>query len=260
VPGTYSFVLPPGASPPNIVSVAPSPTVFPPTGINGTQNSSCQAPTNVAPTTQFLYAVDNVNNFVWEYSVNTSTGALGNPPKAAKVANFPTDKVPAAVAVDPCARFVYVSDSQTNGISGYTICMSVNASAGCPIADGSLVAISGSPFPLSGSANGPGAIAVSPLGNSVYVVGTLSNTVSGFTISPVSGSLAALSPPTVATGTGPVSMTIRSDNNWMFVSNFGSTTQGGSTVSQYSITPATGALSVSQAIQTDNYPFGVAVK
>jgi 6-phosphogluconolactonase (cycloisomerase 2 family) len=168
--------------------------------------------------------------------------------------------VPAGVAVDPCARFVYVSDSLTNRISGYTICMAVNASAGCPIADGSLVPIAGSPFPLSGSANGPGAIAVSPFGNNVYVVGTLSNTVSGFTISPVSGSLAALSPATVATGTGPVSMTIRADNNWMFVSNFGLVAQGGSTVSQYAITPATGALSVSQAIQTDNYPFGVAVK
>jgi hypothetical protein len=31
-------------------------------------------------------------------------------------------------------------------------------------------------------------------------------------------------------------------------------------VSQYSITPATGALSVAPTIQTDNYPFGVAVK
>jgi len=69
-----------------------------------------------------------------------------------------------------------------------------------------------------------------------------------------------LSPATVATGTGPVAMTIRADNNWMFVSNFGSIAQGGSTVSQYAITPATGALSVGQAIQTDNYPFGMAVK
>lgn len=260
VPGTYSFVLPPGFFPPNIVSVAPSPTVFPATGINGTQNSVCQAPTNVPPTEQYLYAADKINNVVWEYSVNTSTGALGNPPKAASVLHFATDQVPAGVAVDPCARFTYVSDSLTNRISGYTMCMAVNPSAGCPNADGSLVPISGSPFPLSGSANGPEAIAVSPFGNNVYVLGTLSNTVSGFTISPVSGSLSALSPATVATGTGPVAMTIRADNNWMFVSNFGSIAQGGSTVSQYSITPATGALSASQPIQTDNYPFGLAVK
>jgi 6-phosphogluconolactonase (cycloisomerase 2 family) len=260
VPGTYSFVLPPGFFPPHIVSVAPSPTVFPGTGINGAQNSVCQVPPNVPPNSQYLYAVDSTNNVVWQYSINTSTGALGNPPKASAVAHFSTDKVPAGVAVDSCVRFVYVSDSLTNKISGYTICMAVNASAGCPIADGSLVPISGSPFSLTGSANGPGPIAVSPFGTNVYVLGTLSNTVSGFTISPVSGSLSATNPATVATGTGPVSMTIRADNNWMFVSNFGSIAQGGSTVSQYSITPATGALSVLPAIDTDNYPFGVAVK
>src|SRR5579871_3174990 len=260
VQGTFSFVLPPGFFPPNIVSVAPSPTVFPGTGINGAQNSVCQVPPNIPPNSQYLYAVDSINNVVWVYAVNTSTGALENPPKASAVAHFSTDQVPAGVAVDSCVRFAYVSDSVTNKISGYTICMAVNAAAGCPNADGSLVPISGSPFPLTGSANGPGPIAVSPFGTNVYVLGTLSNTVSGFTISPVSGSLSATNPATVATGTGPASMTIRADNNWMFVSNFGSIAQGGSTVSQYSITPATGALSVLPAIDTDNYPFGVAVK
>lgn len=258
--GTFSFVNGPGFAIPNIVSVAPSPTVFPGTGINGAQNSICQVPPNLPPNTQYLYAVDSINNVVWVYSVNTSTGALGNPPNATAVAHFATDQVPAGVAVDSCARFVYVSDSLPNKISGYTICMAVNPVASCPNADGSLVPISGSPFPLTGSANGPGPIAVSPFGNNVYVLGTLSNTVSGFTISPVSGSLSATNPATVATGTGPVSMTIRADNNWMFVSNFGSIAQGGSTVSQYAITPASGALSVSPAIDTDNYPFGVAVK
>ena len=96
---------------------------------------------------------------------------------------------------------------------------------------------------------------VDPYGNNVYVVDTLSNTVSGFKISPVSGSLSALSPATVATGTQPSSMAIRGDDNWLFVTNYGS-----ATVSQYSITPATGALSVLPPIGTDNYPWGVAVK
>jgi len=72
--------------------------------------------------------------------------------------------------------------------------------------------------------------------------------------------LAALSPATVATGAGPVSIAIRKDDNWMFVTNYGNVGQGGNTVSQYSITPASGALSVLPAIQTDNYPFGVTVK
>jgi hypothetical protein len=71
----------------------------------------------------------------------------------------------------------------------------------------------------------------------------------------VSGSLTALTPATVATGSDPISIAIRGDDNWMFVTNYQS-----QSVSQYSITPATGALSVLPTITTDNYPFGVAVK
>jgi DNA-binding beta-propeller fold protein YncE len=122
------------------------------------------------------------------------------------------------------------------------------------------VQVSGSPFSLSGSSNGPGQLLVDPYGNNVYVLGTLSNTVSQLKISQISGSLAPLTPATVATGSGPATMAIRGDDNWLFVSNFGSPSAGGSTVSQYSITPATGALSVGPAFQTDNYPWGVAVK
>jgi 6-phosphogluconolactonase (cycloisomerase 2 family) len=256
--GTYNFVNGPSFQTPNIVAIASSPTVFPGTGINGTQNSVCQTPGSNPPTSQFLYAVDSVNYGVWQFAVDTSTGELGNPPNQTSVHFFPTDQVPLGVAVDPCDRFVYVSDSLTNKVSGYTLCSVVQGT--CTVADGSLVPMAGSPFSLTGSANGPGPIAVDPYGNNVYVVGTLSNTVSPFKITPVSGTLTALNPATVATGSGPVSIVIRGDDNWMFVANHGSGTLGGSTVSQYSITPATGALNAEAPIQTDNYPFGVAVK
>jgi DNA-binding beta-propeller fold protein YncE len=104
---------------------------------------------------------------------------------------------------------------------------------------------------------------VDPFGNYVYVLGTQSNTIDILKISPVSGALTASNPATVATGLGPTSIAIRGDDNWLFVANNGSHAVGalgGTTVSQYSITPATGALTVLPAIQTDNYPFGVAVK
>jgi len=254
VQGTFNFVNGQGFQTPNIVAVAPSPTVFPGIGINGTQNSVCSAG-NSPPTSEYLYAVDSNNYVVWEFSVDTSTGALGNPPLTVAVPSFPTDAVPTGVAVDPCDRFVYVSGSLHNKISAYTICTSVIANGVCPNADGGLVAVSGSPFSVTGSASVLGPIVVDPYGNNVYVVGTASNTVSGFKISPVSGSLVALSPATVATGAQPTSIAIRGDDNWMFVTNFGA-----ASVSQYSITPATGVLSVLPTIQTDNYPWGVAVK
>lgn len=255
VPGTFNFVNGAGFQPPNIAAVAATPTVFPGIGVNGTQNSVCSVPQNSPPSAQFLYAVDSANYVVYEFAVDTSTGALGNPPGTTVVPFFPTDQVPAGVAVDPCDRFVYVSDSQTNKVSAYTICTKVIVPTPCPNADGSLVAVPGSPFSLTGNANGAGPIAVDPYGNNVYVVGTLSNTVSPLKISPTSGALTAMSPAVVATGLEPKSIVIRGDDNWMFVSNY-----SGPSVSQYSIVPATGALTVAAPIPTDNYPWGLAVK
>jgi hypothetical protein len=46
----------------------------------------------------------------------------------------------------------------------------------------------------------------------------------------------------------------------MFVTNYGSGSLGGNTVSQYAITPSTGGLTAQPVIDTDNYPWGVAVK
>lgn len=250
-----NYTFPATALAPNIVAVAASPTVFPSLGINGTQNAVCSVPANSPPTGEYLYAVDSQNYVVYQYSVDTTTGALGNPPGKTAVQTFATDPVPAGIAVDPCDRFVYVSDSQTNKVSAYTICTMVILPTPCPNADGSLVAVAGSPFSLSGNAASPGPLVVDPFGNNVYVVGTGSNTVSLFKISPISGALTALNPAVVATGAEPKSITIRGDDNWMFVSN-----HSGPSVSQYSITPATGALSVAAPIQTDNYPWGVAVK
>jgi len=241
---------------PDIVSVAPTPTVFPAIGVNGVQNSVCS--TLTPPTSQYLYAVDTLGNQVFEFQVDASSGVLSIPTPLAALPSFGTDQTPAGVAVDPCNRFVYVSDSLSNKVSAYTICNAVTLA--CPLADGSLVPVSGSPFGLSGSANSPGPLAVDPYGNYVYVLGTLSNTISPLKISPVSGALTGGSPATVATGVGPRSIAIRGDDNWMFVTNFGSSSLGGNTVSQYAITPATGALSAEEAIQTDNYPWGLAVK
>ena len=66
----------------------------------------------------------------------------------------------------------------------------------------------------------PGRWWLTPTGTTFTWSGTLSNTVSGFKISPVSGSLAPLNPATVATGTGPKSIAIRGDDNWLFVTNY----------------------------------------
>jgi len=250
---TPTFTLPSTALVPNIVAVASTPTVFPPVGINGVQNAVCSVPENNPPNSQYLYAVDSVNYVVWQFTVDTSTGALGNPVGTVAVPSFETEAVPAGIAVDPCDRFVYVSGSLHNKVSAYTICTAVSLT--CPLANGTLVDVPGSPFALAGSANGAGPLVVDPFGNNVYVLGTLSNTVSPLKISPASGALTPMSPATIVTGSQPKAIAIRADDNWLFVTNFTS-----ANVSQYSVTPSTGALNAEAPIDTETYPFGVAVK
>ena len=239
---------------PDIISVAVTPTVLPPIGINGIQNSVCSSPGNTAPTSEFLYAVDQAGDQLFEFQVDTSSGVLTAMTGPNLLTPFATGQVPVGIAVDPCDRFVYVSNSQSNNVSAYTICNAVQPAAGCPIADGSLLPVSKSPFAVTGNANGAGPLVVDPFGNSVYVLGTLSNTISLLRISSVSGSLTANATP-IATGASPKSIAIRSDDTWLFVTNYGA-----ATVSQYSITPATGILNAKPTIPTDNNPWGVAVK
>ena len=243
----------------DIVAVASTPTVLPGVGANGVQNAVCSTPGNKPPTSQYLYAVDLLGNQVIEYSVDTTTGALGNPPNATAPLAFFTDQQPAGVAVDPCNRFVYVTDHLTNKVSAYTMCNGglTQSPTGCPqVPNGSLVQVSGSPFSLAGSASGPGPLVVDPFGNYVYVLNTLSGGVSTLKISSISGALTA-NATVVATGALPTSLAIRADDNWLFVANFGSAP---ATISQYSIVPSTGVLTPLPAIQTDNNPWGVAVR
>lgn len=262
VAGTFTFVLPPGFQQPFFASVGPTPTVLPPLQ-NGVTTSYCSNPAQNALTTEYLYAADSTNGVVWEFGVDTSTGALTNPPNQSSIPFFPTVgqtssvlQVPTGIVVEPCNRFVYVTNLLANTVSGFSICngMPTQSATKCPaLLPGNLVPVTGSPFSVIGSANGPGPLVSDPFGNNIYVLDTLSNQVSPFHIATVSGSLTAL--PVATTGLMPVSIAIRGDDNWLFVANFNA-----ATLSQYSVTPSTGALSGFPAITTDDYPFGVAVK
>lgn len=246
--------------PNNFTTLAASPTVFPPI-VNGVLNAVCS--NNTPPTSEYLYAADSTSTgMIWEFSVDTSTGALGAPGNYGSPPSFQAGQVPSGIAVDPCNRFVYVSNQGTsNSISAFSICNGgASQSSLCPPpsvlpqGDGSLRAISGSPFSNIGSANFPGQIVVDAYGNFVYVLNGTNN-ISPFRISPVNGQITPLTPSPVAAGQGATAIAIRSDDSWLFVTNFIA-----ATVSQYSVSPSTGSLVGAPSIQTDNYPYGLAVK
>jgi DNA-binding beta-propeller fold protein YncE len=235
----------------NLVALALTPTTF------NVQYAPCTI--TVPPTTEYLYVADAENNGVWEFSVNMSSGVPTLLSQTVSQTLAATGSVPSGVAVDPCNRYVYVSNQLSNTVSGFSICNNNNCSGVVP--PGGLLPVVGSPF---NTGNGPGPLVVAPQDKALYVLDksatVAAGAISGFQISYADGSLSPLNPATVATGNDPVSIAIRSDNNWLFVANNGSASGNGS-LSQYSVAPATGALAPSgTGILTDTYPWGLAVK
>lgn len=247
------YVMPQTPQVPDFSALAVTPTSLPAL-LNGVQQAVCSSPGNNPPPNEFLYAVDSVNYEVWQFSVNLSTGSLGGPGSGNQIIGYPTAEVPSGVTVDPCDRFVFVSNGLTNSVYAYSLCEFVTQGT-CPLANGTLLPVSGSPFSLQNGAETPGPLLVDPFGNFLYVLDTFSNQVSMLKISQITGTLTSITPPTVSTGVQPTSMVIRSDDSWLFVANFGS-----QNMSEFSIVPNTGVLSASPTVPTDNWPWGVAVK
>jgi 6-phosphogluconolactonase (cycloisomerase 2 family) len=222
---------------PSPSALAITPTVYPPAF------ATCSG--NVPPTTENLYVTDSTNYIVLNYSVS-STGTL------TAVSENVTGTVPSGVTVDPCNRFVYVSNSQpNNSVSAFTICNSISLPS-CPNADFSLLPVNGSPF---AAGNAPGPLLMDAFANFLYVLDTGQNAISAYKVSTTTGSLTPLNPTPVTTNSYPTSIAVRSDDSWLFVANLNS-----ANLSQYAITPSTGALIPQAPVQTDNFPWGVAVK
>jgi hypothetical protein len=253
----------------NLAGVAVTPTKYPVLNTQAVQNAECSLWQPLPSSTpEYLYVTDSSNNVVWGFSVQ-STGSLSLLVNSNNVAvTFPAQSVTTGVAVDPCNRFVFVTNYRSNNVSAYAIC-NMTSPGRPPICDsnqypeGSLVEVAGSPFSLGTGPtppNGPTVLAVDPLGNFLYVVDNGSNTISSFRITDINGTLAPLSTATVATGINPLAIAIRGDDNWLFVAN-NDTLNGFGILSQYEITPATGVLTqFGTGIQTDNFPTAVAVK
>jgi DNA-binding beta-propeller fold protein YncE len=232
------------------LALAVTPTIYPP------QYAYCSG--IAPPTTENLYVPDSINNILLNYSVSSS-GAL-TLTEADNQVGIPTGYMPDGVTVDPCNRFVYVSNGLSNAatsntVSAYTICSTVSL-PNCPgpAPDFRALPIKGSPFPVS-PGEGPGPLSMDAYGNYLYVVDTGSGLVSQFRVSTATGSLTPLTPPSVSASSGANSIAIRGDDSFVFVAN-----KNPGTMSEYAINLQNGNLDPLPVIQTFNYPAGVAVK
>jgi 6-phosphogluconolactonase (cycloisomerase 2 family) len=201
-------------------------------------------------------ADDNtVSEFVFDTASGTFRELFGSPYSTASnpSAVLPVDVAPPG-GVN--ALFVYVTNTTTNQVSIYQVCITVNAV--CNTADVNEAKMTSVGLPVSTGQN-PVALVADPTGNFLYVANKNSSSVSAFRIGQATGSLTNLNPATLNTGSTPVAVTLIMDSahstEFLFVSNNGS-----SNLSGFTISTTTGSLSNPLTITSLPGPFGIVAK
>ncbi len=128
------------------------------------------------------------------------------------------------LASDPAGKYLFVSETGTNGIRSF----SIDASTG------GLTPLAGSP---TAAGSGVGPIVVDSTGSFLYVANLHDNTISAFTLSSA-GALTAITGSPFATGTGPTSMVEDKSKGYLAVACSGGTPD----LELFPINATTGAL------------------
>lgn len=174
-------------------------------------------PIAATPSGNFLYAADLSSNHLAAFSIDSSKGTLAaigpqGPPPGVAVGPDPFN-----VVVDPQGKFVFVANCDFTSPSnkGSVSVFSINS-------DGTLAAVSGSPFLLGGGASHPVALAVSP-DNQFLFVASLDDKV--YVESITNGMLADLGAVSLPAGSTPVSIAVSMDGgNTVYTGNAGTHT------------------------------------
>ena len=154
----------------------------------------------------FVYVVDQEtvpHATVLGFAENTTTGALTPTPGTTittvagvtVATGYSTGTTPSAIAEDPRARYVYVTDQATNQLYGYVV-----------QASGALVSMVNGPFTTG---QFPVAVTVDPRGKYMYVSNYNANTLSAYAIDQATGSpTASVGSTSVAVKPGPTCLSI----------------------------------------------------
>ncbi len=171
--------------------------------------------------------------YVFGFSVGsggTLTPLNNGAPVAAGTGTAPLT-LPCGITSDPTGSYVYVADSISDNVRGYSI------------ASGLLTPLPGSPFTAG---NQPSAVTVDPTGNYAFVTNAVDSTISAYTIS--SGVLTSFG--TYATSSQPVAVLVDpSTQHYVYAANY-----LGNTVSGFDLDVSTSAVSL---LATPNTPYHV---
>ena len=164
---------------------------------------------SVQTSASFLYVANKNDGTVLAYMYDTAGNLTSLAPP------YTVGTAPSALAVTPTATvipngtFLYVANSGSNNISGFTI---------DPMA-GTLTPVTNSPF---SAGLGPASLGVSVKGKFLYCADKQSNQISNYTIDAVKGSLTPTAPATTSTGVSPVWVAVHPAGTWVYVANQGS--------------------------------------
>jgi 6-phosphogluconolactonase (cycloisomerase 2 family) len=179
---------------------------------------------------KFVYITDqdSASNKVFAFSIQPGGGL-------AATASYATGNTPQMPAIDPSNTHLFIPNNGDSTITVFTI-----------NADGSLTAVAGSPFG-TGIGGAPEVAAVDATGKFLYVTNAADNTISAVSIGAggVLGAAVAGSP--FVTGTTPFGIAIDPSNTMLAVANLFS-----SSVSLYSLAPATGVLTPAALPQVES--------
>ena len=176
----------------------------------------------VDPSGKFVYATNSSDiagssGSVSMYTINGSTGALTS------IGHIAAGINPFSIAIDPLARFAYVTNSGSN-ISIY----STNSTTGALTSMGTL--------PESGP------LAFDPSGKFAYRIGP-GDSVSAYAVNATTGVLTLIS--TIGAGSSPSSIVVHPSGKFVYVTNAGS-----NNVSMYSLDATTGNLTLIGSVGT----------
>lgn len=157
------------------------------------------------PTDSYLYVVDFASNQLIGYSIhsgNILTFLLNGP--------FKTGNEPTSVAIDPRGKFMYVANALDSSVSAYVIDLSTGTPSSAVNSIGSSI---------NSTDTEPMSVAVDPaLGRFVYTANFLGNSVSGFRLDPIAGTLIPTQATPYPTGSKPTALVIIPHGNHSFQS------------------------------------------
>jgi 6-phosphogluconolactonase (cycloisomerase 2 family) len=227
--GQYAYVSYIGSGDVATETIDTSNGLFTETGSASNATGTAMYTATADPTAAYLYTAGlDPNGVDWIYAYSISAGSLTALSTPQYAAGNTTNDATMGVAIDSTGTYLYSANCRDGTVSGYTI-----------NSNGSLSAITGSPFQFQGGAptNIPSAVAIYPAGGYLYVTDSAANTVTAYSYN-LAGALTEVGTPQPV-GTSPTGVAIDPTGSFLYVAN-----SGNGTVSTFTINSSTGALTV----------------